>query len=133
MRSTSNKKNRRGYQIKKRGVKDDYIDKQITVIHQAIADKLLREPELIKEVQARLDKKREEGTLGYGAYITWTSILELYDDRSAFLEGMLEQSSQMKRLRRSTPFVGILTEKERRLALEADAISTIDNTDVLFL
>ncbi len=133
MRRTSNKKNRRGYQIKKRGVKDDYIDKQITVIHQAIAKKLLCQPKLVTEVQSRLDNKREEGTLGYGAYITWTSILELYNDKQAFLDGMLAQSSQMKRLRRSTPFVGILTEEERRTALEAEAISTIDNTDVLFL
>ncbi|NMP31345.1 hypothetical protein HII17_07205 [Thalassotalea sp. M1531] len=132
MRSNHRKSNR-NYQIKKRGVKDDYIDKQITAIHQAIVEKLIVQPELIVQVQQRLDDKREQGSIGYGAYITWTSILELYDDQEAFRQGILEDTQQMKRLRRTTPFVGVLTEQERKEALESGAIATIKNTDVLFL
>jgi len=98
MRANHRKNNRR-YQIKKRGVKDDYIDKQIWVIHQAIVNKLIAQPELIQKVQQRLNEKQEQGSIGYGAYITWTSILELYDDKSAFKSAILEDSQQMKSIR----------------------------------
>lgn len=133
MRSSNHRRKNRAYQIKKRGVKDDYIDKQITAIHKAIVEKLLAQPTLISQIQSRLDEKREQGSITYSAYITWTSILELYEDEQAFSNGILEDSQQMKRLRRATPFVGILTEEERQKALEAEAIAVIDNTDVLFL
>ncbi len=133
MYSNQRRNKNRNYQIKKRGIKDDYIDRQISVIHEAIVDKLIANPELVAQVQSRLDHKREEGTIRYGAYITWTSILELYDDKEAFRRGILEDSHQMRRLRRTTPFVGILNEDERRAALDAEAIGTIDKPDVLFL
>ena len=125
-------KKHRPYQIKKRGIKDDFIDKQITVIHQAIVEKLLANPNLVEKVQRRLDEKREQGTITYSAYITWTSILELYDDPKVFKAGVLEDSQRMRTLRRTTPFVGILTEQERQKALEEHAIGKINHIDVLF-
>ncbi|MFD2165001.1 hypothetical protein ACFSJY_01895 [Thalassotalea euphylliae] len=131
MRNQQNKRNR-NYQVKKRGIKDDYIDKQVWVIHQAMALKLLKHPELLPQIEATLDARKKAGRLSYSAYITWLSIIEMYDDKEAFLQGILEDSPRMKRFRRETPLVGILTEDERQAALEQDAIGVIPNINVLF-
>ncbi len=44
-------KRNKAYQIKKTGIKDTYIDKQILILHIAIANKLLNHPELIDSVK----------------------------------------------------------------------------------
>ncbi|WP_448568177.1 hypothetical protein [Thalassotalea ganghwensis] len=131
--SQRNNKKHRPYKVSKRSIKDDYIDKQITVIHFAMAKKLVNHPELLPQVHQTLTSYRENGRLSYSGYITWLSILELYDDSEQFIQGVVEESAQMKRLRRSTPFVGILTEAEREKALYEEAIGTISKPDALFL
>ena len=133
MRSSNHRKKNRPYQIKKRGIRDDYIDKQIWVLHQAMVNKLLAQPELIVQVKATLEQRFEQGKIGRGAFITWISLMEIADDVSAFKNGILEQTDKMRRLRRQTPLVGILTEEERQQALMADAIGEINNMDVLTL
>ncbi|WP_448212867.1 hypothetical protein [Colwellia sp. MEBiC06753] len=126
------KKRQRRYQIKKRGIKDEYIDKQIWVIHKAMAEKLLAHPELLPSVKQTIQQRKIAGRLSYSAYITWLSIIEIYDDNTLFINAILEDSPRMKRLRRETPFVGVLTEEERQQALTQDAIDILPNINVLF-
>ena len=53
----SNKRDR-PYRVKKTGIKDENIDRQILVLHQAIAAKLLAEPALLEQVKAKLDERK---------------------------------------------------------------------------
>jgi|AACY02.17.fsa_nt_gi hypothetical protein len=121
----SNKKNR-PYRVKKTGIKDENIDRQILVLHQAIANKLLAEPDLLEQVKAKLEERRDNGQLGYGAYMHWVSVLELYAEPEQFCAGITEDSPYLRKLRRRTPFVGILTEQERQQALLQNAIAELD-------
>lgn len=121
----SNKKNR-PYRVKKTGIKDENIDRQILVLHQAIANKLLAEPDLLEQVKAKLEERRDNGQLGYGAYMHWVSVLELYAEPEQFCAGITEDSPYLRKLRRRTPFVGILTEQERQHALLQNAIAELD-------
>lgn len=122
-RSTQSKRQQnRRYKISKRTIKDDFIDKQIWVLHQAMVEKLIAQPALLTKVKQVLEERFEQGKIGHGAYITWLSFLEVYDDKQAFRDGILEQSKKMARLRRQTPLVGILSEEEREQALMANAI-----------
>jgi hypothetical protein len=121
----SNKKNR-PYRVKKTGIKDENIDRQILVLHQAIANKLLAEPALLEQVKAKLEERRDNGQLGYGAYMHWVSVLELYAEPEQFCAGITEDSPYLRKLRRRTPFVGILTEQERQQALLQNAIAELD-------
>ena len=125
------KKRNRPYAVKKTGFKDENIDRQIMAIHKKIAHKLLEQPELIEQVKQRLEQQRDDDKIGYGQFITWYSILELANQPDAFIAAMVEDTSKMRRLRRKTPFVGILTEEERQQALSTDATGYIDSIEVL--
>lgn len=126
-----NRKKKRSYSVKKNGIKDENIDRQIIAIHQAIAHKLLKNPELAEQVKERLETQRDDGKIGYSQFINWYSILELIDQQAVFIEAMIEDTPKMRRLRRKTPFVGILTEEERQAALNQNALGVIDSITVL--
>ena len=130
MRSYKKKKTR-PYSIKKTGFKDENIDRQIVAIHQAIAQKILHTPELASEVIKRLDNWKEMGKIHYGSYITWISILDLLDEPTDFVKSMTEYTHQMRKLRRKTPFIGILTEDERRTSLDAHALGELPDLTTL--
>lgn len=123
-------KNRR-YSIKKTSIKDENIDRQIIAIHQAIAEKLLADVALVEQIKNRLEAQREQGKIGYGQFINWYSILELIDQPSVFTKAMIEDTPKMRRLRRNTPFVGILTEAEREEAINRNALGFIDSIAVI--
>lgn len=112
--------------MKKTGIQDENIDRQILVLHQAIAAKLLAEPDLLEQVRAKLEERRDNSQLGYGAYMHWVSVLELYQQPEQFRQGITEDSPYLRKLRRRTPFVGILTEQERQQALLQHAIGELD-------
>lgn len=103
------------------GIKHENIDRQILVLHKAMAEKLLLCPELVESVKEKVETRYQIGKLGYGGYLTWMSILEIHDQPEAFMEAILEDTFQMRRLRRHTPLVGILTEQERQATLEKHA------------
>lgn len=130
------KKKRKPYQVKKTGVKDENIDRQILVIHMAIANKLLidnrGEKLLVEKVLHLLEKRREEGRIGYGEYVTWLSAMEIIEQRDDFIQAICEDSPRMRKLRRKTPFVGILTEEERQAALDENSLGTLDDLSSLF-
>lgn len=99
--------------------KQQQIDQQILLLHQAMAEKLLANPHLVEQVLATLNQRYNQGTMRYGAFITWQSLLECIDDRSRFLSAVLDNSPTMQKYRRKTPFVGILTEEERQHVLNS--------------
>lgn len=126
-----NKRRNKPYAIKKTGIKDENIDRQIIAIHRAIAEKLLAHLELAEQVKTRLEKQRDEKKIRYSHFINWYSILELIDQPEVFMNAMTEDTPQMRRLRRKTPFVGILNEEERQRAINHNALGTIDSVEVL--
>lgn len=112
---------------RKLGIVDENIDRQIVAIHKAIALKLLNNPTLIENCKAKLAEDRRQGKIGYGVYIHWLSILENANDKDYFVESMTEYSDKMRRMRRQTPFVGILTEDERREALNENSLGELSS------
>lgn len=119
----SRHKKDRPYQIRKTGIKDENIDRQILVLHKAMLDKLCANPDLLPGVLDTLEKRKELGRLGHGAYLTWYCALEqLTDAPDKMYQALLEDSPRMRKLRRQTPLVGILNEQERQEALQAQAL-----------
>lgn len=113
-------------QLTKNGLKNENIDRQIWVLHRAMAEKLITQPELIRRVERKIQERYEQGRMHHGAFLTWSSILEHVNDPDVFLQSVLEDSSRMRKLRRKTPFVGILTEQERESALNKYACGDAD-------
>lgn len=111
----------RPYHSRRSGLKEKFIDRQILAIHKAIVVKLLQHPELHQQVFDKIEARREAGKLRHGGYLTWYCLMENIGDKKLFAEGVLEDSPKMRKLRRSSPFVGILTEEERQQALSEDA------------
>lgn len=134
--SRQSKKKHRPYQVKKTGLKDENIDRQILVIHVAMANKLLvnnkGDKQLVNKVLNSLVERREEGRMGYGEYLTWLSVMEFIDREDEFINVISEDSPRMRKLRRKTPFVGILTEDERQAALDTNSLGTLDDLSSLF-
>ncbi|GGD64102.1 hypothetical protein [Lacimicrobium alkaliphilum] len=126
------KSQQRSYHIRKSGIKDKNIDKQILVLHKAMLDKLCKQPELVIQVLETLEQRRETGRLRHGAYLTWYCALEqLHHQPEVMYRTLLEDSPRMRKLRRNTPLAGILSEAERQQALLESACGTL-NIEQLF-
>ena len=97
----------------------DNIDKQILCLHQAMAEKLMANPDYIPQVLDTIEARYESGKMRHGAYLFWSSLLEFIDQPTLFMDTLLEDSPQLKKYRRQTPLVGILTEQERQTALDS--------------
>ena len=116
---------------KRTGLKNENIDRQILVLHRAMAEKIIQFPELVEKVEQKIQQRYEEGKLHYGGYLTWLSIIEHHNEPEIFLQSILEDSVRMRKLRRRTPFVGILTEEERQSVLMKFACGTTDIESLL--
>ena len=92
----------------------DAIDKQILALHCAMADKLLAHPALLAQAQQTLEQRYQAGQLRHSAYIHWYAILDSIDTPALFREELLRDDDRMRKLRRRTVLVGILTEQERQ-------------------
>ena len=96
----------------KKADKDALIDQQILLVHREIAKKLLKQPRLIQLVEEKLEQRYADGLVYYGAYISWLSVLELKPEMPKLAEQLCEPSSEMNKLRRNSPFVGLLSDSE---------------------
>ena len=94
------------------------IDIQILFLHKAMANKLLANLHYIEQVEATIAARYETGKMRHGAYLFWTSLLEHIDQPTFFMDTLLEDSAQIRKYRRQTPLVGILTEQERQAVLD---------------
>lgn len=93
------------------------MDRQILALHKAMVEKLIQTPELRERVNSVIEERYENGRLRYGAYLTWSCLMDNIDDHDMFRDGVLEDTPRMNKLRRQSPFVGVLTEEERQEAL----------------
>lgn len=125
------RRQQRGYQIKKNSIKDELIDRQILAIHIAMVEKLIKHPDLHQQVFDTLEQRLETGKLRYGGYMAWFSLMDNIENEQLFRQGVLEDSPRMKKLRRSTPLVGILTEEERQQALMQAACGEMDINNLI--
>lgn len=117
----------RGYRDKKGSVKHELIDRQVLAIHVAMVDKLLAYPEYHQRVFDTIEARLAQGKMRYGSYMVWFSLMDNIDQPEVFRCGVLEDSPRMRKLRRNTPLVGILTEDERQQALAKAASGEDDN------
>ncbi len=100
-------------------------DSQILRLHSAMADKLLAQPELVKQVWQTLEQRYQAGLLRHSSYIHWYSILDCVNEPQLFRNALLDNGERMRKLRRRTVLVGILTEQERMsLLLQAAEVET---------
>ncbi len=89
------------------------VDTNLLAIHKRIGEKLLAHPELINKVEAKLEARFKAGMTYRSIYLDWWAVIEMKNDLPSMIEQLCEPSEQMNRLRRHSPFVGILTEQER--------------------
>ncbi|MEP7703224.1 hypothetical protein [Paraglaciecola sp. 25GB23A] len=122
MRPTS----RRNKSARTGNITQSFIDQQIVILHKAMAEKLYAQPDLVEQVKVTLQQRFENGNLRYGAFLTWQCILEQISNRDAFISAVLEDSDLMRKYRRRTPFVGILSEQERQQALDINATNPVE-------
>jgi hypothetical protein len=95
------------------------IDKQILCLHKAMAEKLIANHRYISQVVVTIETRYKCGKMRHGAYLFWSSLLEYIDQPALFMDTLLEDSLQLRKYRRQTPLVGILTEQERQAALDS--------------
>ncbi|MDX5406744.1 MAG: hypothetical protein LPK11_06855 [Chromatiaceae bacterium] len=88
-------------------------DSQILRLHSAMADKLLAQPERVTQVLQTLEQRYQAGLLRHSSYIHWYSILDCINEPQLFRSALLDTGERMRKLRRRTVLVGILTEEER--------------------
>lgn len=129
--SRNAKKSQKPYSIRKSGLKEKFVDRQILAIHRVMVEKLIAVPELRHKVIKTIEERYEQGRLRHGAYLTWICLMDNIDDHQTFRNGVLEDSPRMNKLRRQTPFVGVLTEAERQQAIEDDACGETSIESVL--
>jgi len=105
-------------------------DEQLLRLHQALADKLIANPQLATPLLEKLELRYQTGLIKHWGYIRWYSLLTQLDDEELFRKTLLEDSESMRRLRRKTLLTGILTENERQHLLVNDhAFAAKVNTD----
>lgn len=92
------------------------VDVRSLEMHQLVAQKIRRAPVLFQEVEAVLKRWLEQGQESERASDTlseWEQILG-NSSREEILELISSDSEEAARLRQSSPFVGILTDQERK-------------------
>jgi|TARA_B110000240_G_C13329074_1_gene380442 hypothetical protein len=109
---------RRRIRDRPRSAQQDSLDKQILCLHKAMADKLIANHDYLCQVMKTIENRYECGKMRHGAYLFWSSLLEYIDQPELFISTLLEDSSQLRKYRRQTPLVGILTEQERQVVLD---------------
>lgn len=83
------------------------INRQIREVHEQIAKRIRRHPELISLAREKLQTRYDHKLIRHSSYINWISILEYEDDIDTLVELLCEDSPFMDKLRRKSPFVGL--------------------------
>jgi hypothetical protein len=94
------------------------VNERIRKLHEAIADKVLANPDLLDGIEDKLEQRYESKMMRYGSYILWKSILETVNQPDVFKALLLAEDERTANLRRETIFTGVLTEEERISALQ---------------
>lgn len=118
----------RSFKNSLKGSENDGIDRQIAALHYAMGRKLLSDPVLVEKTKNKIEERYQNGYLRHGAYLTWISLIEHIDQPDKFFQGLMEDTPRMKKLRRKTPLVGILNEKERQEVIDKIMIEGINDS-----
>ncbi|GMM68119.1 hypothetical protein MTsDn1_14140 [Alteromonas sp. MTD1] len=94
------------------------VNERIRKLHEAIADKVLANPDLLDGIEDKLEQRYESKMMRYGSYMLWKSILETVNQPDVFKALLLAEDERTANLRRETIFTGVLTEEERTSALQ---------------
>jgi hypothetical protein len=94
------------------------VNERIRKLHEAIADKVLANPDLLDGIEDKLEQRYESQMMRYGSYMLWKSILETVNQPDVFKALLLAEDERTANLRRETIFTGVLTEEERISALQ---------------
>lgn len=87
------------------------IDRRSLALHEAIAQKLRQQPELLAVARANLERWREAAGRSRAYLEAWEKLLELPLDELTYQ--MLLPDERMTAMRQASPFAGVLTPKER--------------------
>lgn len=88
------------------------IDRRSLALHQAVAEKLRRDPSLLAIALANLDRWETRGASHAQPYLeAWRQIID--SGLNNCLQAMVEDSERSTALRQSSPFAGVLTDAER--------------------
>ena len=93
----------------------DLIDRRSLELNRLVAEKIRQQPELMDLVRNRLERTLSEARLSEsskGALREWQTILSTHSSNEV-LEILTEDSDEGQRLRQSSPFSGILSQRER--------------------
>lgn len=93
------------------------IDQQIWLLHQAIVEKILKEPAHASRLLQQLDNRYQQGQLRHAEYLFWSSSLLQIDQPDLFRQTLLSSQPQAVKYRRRTALSGVLTEDERQAVL----------------
>jgi hypothetical protein len=93
-----------------------WIDAVNLEMCKAIAQKIRRNPKLMRIARQNLQRWKRKLRPWPSAFQEWEEILK-GNSLEAVLEILTQESEEGQRLRQSDPFIGILTEKERRVFL----------------
>lgn len=94
------------------------IDANLLAVHQRIAKKLIAQPDLVDIAAQKLEDRFQSGLCYRSVYLNWQGLIEMRSDMHELVEQMCEESEMMNKLRRQSPFVGILDEQEREAFFE---------------
>ncbi|MDQ6830214.1 MAG: hypothetical protein M3081_15260 [Gemmatimonadota bacterium] len=90
-----------------------WIDERSRTLAAAVAERVHRDPALMTDVRARLERRIAVGApRGKATAREWLRLLDSLPLR-ALLEFLVEESEDATRLRQSSPFLSILSSAER--------------------
>lgn len=96
-------------------MRHDFIDKRSLELHWLVAEKIRQQPELMDFVREKLHCSLSESRLSDSckdALREWQTILSCLP-LNEVLDLITQDSDEGQRLRHSTPFSGILSQRER--------------------
>lgn len=97
--------------------KERQLDIQIWLLHQAMVEKLLAQPEQAARIQQQLDERYQQKLLHHGEYLFWSTALMQLDQPELFRQSLLGDDAQSRKYRRRTALSALLTETERQAIL----------------
>ncbi len=119
---SASKKNRKSIynaSASARGQQERQVDLQIWLLHQAMVNKLLAEPELMPALVSKLEEQLASGQIRHGAYLFWSSAFADLPSPALFRAAILSTEPSANKYRRRTLMTGLLSEDERQQALQA--------------
>ena len=93
-------------------MRHDFIDKRSLELHRLVAGKIRQQPELMDFVREKLNCESRLSDSCKDALREWQTILSCLP-LNEVLDLITQDSDEGQRLRHSTPFSGILSQRER--------------------